>query len=47
MAIIMYIAFIMCVYVATFKNDFKEDDLQRAIPFIIILFMLAILSALF
>lgn len=46
MAVIMYITTLICVYVATFKNDFKDEDLQKAIPLIVILFALTLISAL-
>jgi len=45
-SIIVYIAILACVYVTTFKEDFKEEDLQKAIPFIAILFIIALISAL-
>ncbi len=46
MSILLYLTTIVSIYVATFKNDFKEEDLQKALPFIVILILFTIISAL-
>ncbi len=44
----MYISIAIIIYVGTFNKDFKEEDINKAMPFIVIvclvLFALSILS---
>lgn len=47
MYFIMYIIVLFLVYIATFKDDFKPENLEKAGPFLAIIVVLLILSMLF
>lgn len=44
MYIILYISIIICSYVATFKSDFKDEDIQKALPILVIIIVLSVFS---
>jgi len=46
MSVLMYLTTIICVYTMTFKNEFKEEDMQRAMPLIAVLVVITLVSAL-
>ena len=43
--ILLFLVAIIGTYIVTFKNDFKKEELEVAVPFIIILVILATLAA--
>lgn len=46
MAIVIAIGAIVICYIATFKNDFNQEDLGKAFPFIVAIVAIAILASL-
>lgn len=45
MYILVWISIIMGVYVYTFKSDFKDEDIQKVAPVMVILLLLSVLMA--
>lgn len=43
--ILVFISAIVTTYIVTFKNDFKDEDLKIATPFVAFLLAITILSA--
>lgn len=44
MYLILYLGVIIVTYVATFKNDFTDEDIQTALPLMAIIVVISVLS---
>ena len=44
MYLILYLGVVIVTYVATFKNDFTDEDIQTALPLMAIIVVISVLS---
>lgn len=44
MYILLYLSVLACCYVGTFKSDFKDEDIRKAVPLLVIALLISIIS---